>query len=273
MSLISNSGHDENGGIRGGKAGDQTGTEWYLRTWYSRPWKCVLRHPDPEVRAKIAELGVKAAKNDNVGYDQGERTSYWYQLQKAGYDPSKITTPCEDDCSAGVTANVKAVGYILGIKDLQEVPITSTYYMREELRKAGFMVLTENKYLTSADYLLPGDILLNDELHTATNIEKGKYASETSGTPSTSTETGGRVSVTANLPILKKGMTGNAVGIWQEILCLAGYETTVDKSFGPKTEAQTEAFERSKGITDDPNEVGPAAWKAGLELLSAAKTF
>ena len=42
MSLISNSGHDENGGYRGGKAGDQTGTEWYLRSWYDRPWNCVI---------------------------------------------------------------------------------------------------------------------------------------------------------------------------------------------------------------------------------------
>lgn len=84
---------------------------------------------------------------------------------------------------------------------------------------------------------------------------------------------GGKVSVTANLPILKKGMTGSAVRIWQTILCLSGYDTEIDSSFGPDTEAKTEEFERSKGITDDPNEVGPSAWKAGLELLSAAKTF
>ena len=69
MSLISNSGHDENGKYSGGKAGDQTGTEWALIPWYNRPWKCVLRHPDAEVRAKLAELGIKAAKNDLVGYD------------------------------------------------------------------------------------------------------------------------------------------------------------------------------------------------------------
>ncbi|MFR1307661.1 MAG: phage tail tip lysozyme [Gallintestinimicrobium sp.] len=70
MSLISNSGHDENGKYSGGKAGDQTGTEWALIPWYNRPWKCVLRHPDAKVRAKLAELGIKAAKNDLVGYDQ-----------------------------------------------------------------------------------------------------------------------------------------------------------------------------------------------------------
>ena len=59
MSLISNSGHDENGKYLGGKAGDQTGTEWALIPWYNRPWKCVLRHPDAKVRAKLAELASR----------------------------------------------------------------------------------------------------------------------------------------------------------------------------------------------------------------------
>ena len=44
--MISNCGHDENGRYSGGKAGDQTDTEWQVINWYSRPWKCVLRHPN-----------------------------------------------------------------------------------------------------------------------------------------------------------------------------------------------------------------------------------
>ena len=43
--MISNCGHDERGKYSGGKAGDQTGTEWQVINWYNRPWKCVLRHP------------------------------------------------------------------------------------------------------------------------------------------------------------------------------------------------------------------------------------
>ena len=123
---ISNSGGDENGKASGGKAGDQTGKEWQLRPWYSRPWNCVLRHPNANVRYKIADLAVKAAKNDNIGYNQANRDSYWKQLQKAGYDPSKITAKCDADCSAGVIANVKAVGYLLGIKSLQTIQATYT---------------------------------------------------------------------------------------------------------------------------------------------------
>ena len=32
--MISNCGHDENGRYSGGKAGDQTGTEWQVINWY-----------------------------------------------------------------------------------------------------------------------------------------------------------------------------------------------------------------------------------------------
>ena len=52
--MISNCGHDENGRYSGGKAGDQTGTEWRVINWYNRPWKCVLRHPNADVRATAA---------------------------------------------------------------------------------------------------------------------------------------------------------------------------------------------------------------------------
>lgn len=175
--MISNSGHDENGRYSGGKAGDQTGKEWAIINWYNRPWKCVIRHPDAKVREEIASLSEKAAKNDNIGYDQGQRASYWDELVKAKYNPAAIKTKCEADCSSGVMANVKAAGYLLKNAKLKEVSITSTHYMREMLRKAGFEILTESKYLTSDRYLLRGDILLNDGHHTATNLTDGQEAS------------------------------------------------------------------------------------------------
>lgn len=54
--MISNCGHDENNRYSGGKAGDQTRTEWRVINWYNRPWKCVLRHPDAKVRKMIASM-------------------------------------------------------------------------------------------------------------------------------------------------------------------------------------------------------------------------
>ena len=171
---ISNSGSDESGKYHGGAAGDQTGGEWVLRPWYSRPWSCVLRYEkDARVGQKLAELGCATALNDKIGYDQYQRDTYWDQLKSAGYDPSKITVACESDCSAGVIANTKAVGNLLGIPALANVNATYTGNMRSGFKAAGFTVLTDAKYTNGCSYLLPGDILLYDAAHTATNITVG----------------------------------------------------------------------------------------------------
>ena len=50
--------------------------------------------------------------------------------------------------------------------------------MREAYRKEGFLILTEDKYLSSSKYILRGDILLNDAHHVATNLTTGIYAEE-----------------------------------------------------------------------------------------------
>lgn len=179
--MISNCSGDEKNGYIGGKAGDQTGGEWRIRTWYNRPWKCVLRHPDEKVRATIADLATKAANNDHIGYDQGERTTFWTQLQKVGYQPEKITVNCEADCSSGVAAIVRATGIILNITALKNVDYNlSTHYMRNAFKNAGFTVLTDSKYLTSDAYLVPGDLLLNDSHHVCTCISKGSKATSSS---------------------------------------------------------------------------------------------
>ena len=184
--MISNCGHDENNKYKNGKAGDQTGGEWKVIAWYNRPWNCVLRHPDAEVRKKIAELAKEAAQNDLVGYDQNERYTFWEHLKASGYNPAKITVACEADCSSGVAAIVKAVGYLLGNENLQGVSIYCyTGNLRAALKAAGFEVLTESKYLNSDAYLLEGDIILNESAHVATNLTNGsKSGAEGSGSTS-----------------------------------------------------------------------------------------
>lgn len=174
--MISNCGSDEKGNYHGGKAGDQTGKEWVLKSWYSRPWKCVLRYKgNPDVNAMISNLAVQSAKNDKIGYDQWQRLTYWEQLQKADYKPDKITVKCEADCSAGVMAIVKATGYRLNIKDLKALSNSLVCrQMRSALKKAGFEVLTDSKYLLSEKHLQAGDILLNDTAHTAIAVGTGK---------------------------------------------------------------------------------------------------
>ena len=181
--MISNCGHDERGKYSGGAAGDQTGTEWAVIKWYSRPWKCVLRHPDKKVRGMIARMAKAAAENNLVGYDQAQRYTFWEHLKASGYDPAKITVKCEADCSSGVAAIVKAEGCRLGIQKLKDVSIYCyTGNLRAALRAAGFKVLTSNKYLTSDAYLLEGDVLLNDGAHTAINVTNGSKAADSTVT-------------------------------------------------------------------------------------------
>ena len=175
--MISNSGSDERKKYSGGKAGDQTGNEWNIIPWYNRPWNVVLRHPSEKVRKEIALLGKLAANNNSIGYDQGERWTYWDQLKINNYDPSKIKNPCEADCSAGVLANVKAVGYRLNVQKLKDINQNGyTGNQRKILKNAGFEVLTDKKYLTSDAYLLEGDIPLYEGHHTCINLTNGKYS-------------------------------------------------------------------------------------------------
>ena len=247
---ISNSGSDENGKYKGGKAGDQTGKEWRIRDWYNYPWNCVLRHPLAEVRACLATMAVKAAENDNIGYDQLQRDDYGIELAKNEYDPSKITKPVESDCSKGVIDNTKSTGHTMGIPALQNIKATYTGNMRAAYKAAGFYVLTDKKYLTSSDYLLAGDILLNDAHHTCTVVTNGAKSGDT-----------------VVMPLVKKGSTGAAVEQLQEMLIAQGYSCGkwgADGDFGDDTLKAVKSFQRDHGLEVD-GEVGPITWAALLE--------
>lgn len=188
--MISNCGHDENNRYSGGAAGDQTGGEWALINWYDRPWDCVLRHPDAAVRAAISKAAKAAAQNNLVGYDQGQRYTFWEHLAASNYDPAQITIKCEADCSSGVAAIVKAVGYLLNIQKLKNVSIyLTTWDLKDALSAAGFKVLTDKKYRTGSEYLLEGDVLLNEQHHTAINVTNGSKADAGSNPTPTPTPT------------------------------------------------------------------------------------
>lgn len=203
MVKISNCGHDERGKYAGGKVGDQTGTEYQIMNWYSRPWLCVLRFEDSKIAAMIADMATKAAKNDLIGYDQGtagnsnDRYTFWQHLKASNYDPAQITIACESDCSASTAAIVKGAGYRLNNEKLKAVSIyLTTRNMRQALKNAGAKVLTDKKYLTSGDYLKAGDILLNDNHHVAIAVTSGNKSGNASNAPSKTPKWVGKV--TAN---------------------------------------------------------------------------
>lgn len=238
---LSNSGQDQHGGIHSGAAGDQTGKEWNITSWYNRPWKCVLRYPKQQVRELIAELSIEAANNSKIGYDQYQRQTYWSQLQAVGYRPSKITTACEADCSAGVIANTKAAGYLLNIPALKNLSATYTGNMRSAFKTAGFEVLTDSKYLTSSAYLLPGDILLNDGAHTATNLGIGSKVNYTQS----------KTTTTTNSSIGKNNTTTKTSEIQTMLNKVGKYGLAVDNDYGTATTKAVKDFQKKNGLIVD----------------------
>lgn len=178
--MVVSCGHDENGKYKGGKAGDQTGTEYYKRSWYkpSYGWDCVLRHPTAVVGERVAAIAEAAAKNNKIGYDQNERLTFYNQLKTVNWHPENITIACEADCSSSTAATVIAAGHQLGMTALQNVaPSCWTGNLKAALKAAGYTVLTDSKYLTSDQYLKAGDILLNEKHHVVINVDDSEVKS------------------------------------------------------------------------------------------------
>lgn len=166
--MIGHASIDENGKARGGVAGDQTGREVCKRTWYDKGWNKVIRAKDNNIAEKIAKAMESACANDNIGYDQNQRTTLFVQAQSKKWDISKVTTKCETDCSALVSVCVNAAG----------VPVSKDIYTGNEanaLKETGkFEVLTDSKYLNTDKNLKRGDILLKEGSHTAIVLTNGE---------------------------------------------------------------------------------------------------
>ena len=257
--MLSNSGHDERGTYSGGRAGDQSGGEWSIVNWYQYPWdggwNCILHHPDANTRKMIAQLATEAAENDLIGYDQAERYTYWQALEKAGYYPRQINTPCEADCSAGVAATCKAVGYLMDDDKMKNISIYAyTGNLRPVLMAAGFEYRTEEKYLTSGDYLYAGDILLNERNHTCTCITDGDKVKEPEKNYLIQPET------------LKKGMENKDVFRVKCILKARGfYKASLNYKYGRKARAAAKLFQAAAGLKQTGNTNQPT-WRTLLGL-------
>lgn len=182
MALVSNCGGDENGRLWGGAAGDQTGREYKVCEWSYWGQTLVYRHPDARVRETIAELARQAAENDNIGYDQSQRLTFYWALQRAGWHPSDIDERVEADCSASTGAIIVATGHLLNVQSLLDYDYTvSTHYMADELETAGFRRIGGPKYTSTDDYLLAGDISLKPGYHVNIAVTNGDLASREIG--------------------------------------------------------------------------------------------
>lgn len=171
--MIGHASIDENGKAHGGAAGDQTGKEVCTRTWYNKPWTCVIRANDSAVAEKIAKAMEQACANDKIGYDQYQRTTLYTQAKACGWDLSKITKACETDCSALVAVCVNAAG----------ISVSKDIYTGNEksalLATGKFKAYTSSDYTGSSAKLKRGDILLANG-HTAVFLGDGSISAGTS---------------------------------------------------------------------------------------------
>ena len=170
MIKIGQASRDERGRYSGGIAGDQDGKEVAIREWYNRPWNKVLRPKNSAIAGRIAAAMEDACRNDNIGYDQYERTTLYDLCKRNGWNIKAVNKPCETDCSALVSVCVNAAG----------VKVSGDIYTGNEanalLRTGEFELLTAPKYLLSDEYLKRGDILLYEFHHTAIALQDGRKA-------------------------------------------------------------------------------------------------
>jgi hypothetical protein len=167
MVKIAHASIDEHGRATGGSAGDQTGREVCIRTWYSKPWNCVIRMLNPTMRQKVAEAMIRAADNPAIGYDQSQRNTLLAYARNVRYDPARVKTPCETDCSALVTlaciyAGIKESALVVGGNS------ATTTTLRNRLESTGAVaVLRGKEYTSRSENLIAGDILLSEGHHVA----------------------------------------------------------------------------------------------------------
>lgn len=227
---------DENGKTHGGKAGNQTGKEISRQVWYkhSKGWR-VLRCKDADKAEKIARAMQSACDNANIGYDQYQRDTLYKLAKDVDFDPARVKTACETDCSALVRVCCAYAGIMVGnMRTTNEAKIL--------LASGEFTELKGAKYTDQSAYLRRGDILVTrTQGHTVIVLSNGSKAETTPAeeTPRT---------------ILKRGMKGEDVRRLQQRLIELGYALPkygADGEYGSETATAVKAFQRDRNLTVD----------------------
>lgn len=283
----------ENGSTKNGKAGDQNDKEVCIRTWYNKSWQYVIRFKDASIREKVAYAMERACNNSAIGYDQNERNSLLTRARSVGYDPGKVTSKCETDCSALVTLACIYAG-IAESSLVVSGNSATTSTLRNRLIKTGKVeVFSSSKYTKSDAYLLRGDILLKEGSHVVVAIENGSKTVATTATSvstttsSTYTRTQFIKDVQSAIGVTPDGIVGSktlgalvtvsryknnrhaVVKPLQKYLNALGYNCgTVDGVAGSKFDSAVKAFQKANGCTADG--VITAKQKTWRKLLGLA---
>ena len=183
-------------GIRNQVAGDASGREVCITTWFNKNWDCVLRPKSATLAEKSAKAMEAACANNNVGYDQSGRNTLYTQAKANGFDLSKIKVKCECDCSSlvHVCAIAGGANLIYGSNGHTTRTMVNAF-----VASGDYEELKDKNYLTSDKYLKRGDILVKAGSHTIMILENGSSATSGSGS-NTSIVAGKKVSL-KNTPV------------------------------------------------------------------------
>lgn len=282
--LIGHASIDERGQGRGGSAGDQTGKEVCIRTWYNKNWTYVLRCKDQAKAEKMAVACEQACQNENIGYDMNQRNTLNTEAKKVNYDLFKITKKCETDCSGLQTVCAQAAGINVPYNN-GNAPTTST--MKTAFMSTGeFECLTDSKYLTSDKYLKRGDILVKAGSHTVMALQNGSGVTATYEPPSYSRKQfikdvqaaigavqdgiAGPETLSKTVTVsATKNRTHKVVAPIQRYLASQLYPVgTVDGVAGRKFTVSVKAYQKDHGCVVDGEITAQAkAWKSLLGMI------
>lgn len=238
--------NNNNGRDGKAKAGDQTGKEVCIRTYYNKGWKYLLRCKDAAKAEMMAKACESLAKNPNVGYDQFQRLTLHKELQKLNYDYTKLNTPCECDCSSFMTACAECAGIFPDYTN-GNAPVTAN--MVSKFKATGmFDVLTDS--IDKEYNLRRGDILVGaPNTHTVMVLDNGEVTK-----------------VVVNRRTLRRGMSGSDVMLMQQILAKEGYDVgLIDGIFGKKSAAALLSFQKEHFT--DPKEWDSVCGKKSWLML------
>lgn len=101
---------DERGKGRGGKAGNQSGTELNIRAAYDANWHTLIVWKDAARGIRCAAAGRDAAGNMHIGYDMDQRNTILPLAEAVQWQLAKIAEDCECDCSSLVSVCSIAAG-------------------------------------------------------------------------------------------------------------------------------------------------------------------
>ena len=150
-------------GTAKGTAGDQTGREVRLDSYYDGGWEFLLRCKDrqkAEIMAKACEAGCGNAR---IGYDQSQRNTLRKNAKSVNWNLAKISTACECDCSSFMTVCAEAAGINVRYYN-GNAPTTRT--MRNDFKSTGMFDVFEPTVKKQR-----GDILVKEGSHTIMILE------------------------------------------------------------------------------------------------------